>query len=287
MEKNKKLRTASCQFPVSGNISKNSKAIQRLIRQAAANKAEVVQFPETSLCGWGKWNNPTFKKFDFEALRRETSFIRDLAAEKNIWVILGSAHKLGSDFNPTNCLYIINNHGQIVDRYDKSWLVQGDEIKTFTPGDHLVTFTLGGVRCGLMICYDSNYLQMFNAYAHKGVELLFYSAGHAGFKHQKAKINQSTIPSFALNYRMWIAVSNSSSRYSGLISCLANPNGMGSIAETLKRHEVGIVFHDFNNSSFNDYWNKEVKPAKLHPREIYHNGKSSRHPRALNRKSLP
>jgi predicted amidohydrolase len=150
-----------------------------------------------------------------------------------------------------------------------------------------VTFTLGGVKCGLMICYDSNYLQMFNAYAHQGVELLFYSSGHAGFKSDHAKIDQATIHSYTINYRMWIAVGNSSSRYSGLISCLGDPNGMGRIAKTLKRHVAGVFYHDFTSSSFKNYWNTEVKLAKLHPREIFHNGKPSRHPRALNRRSLP
>lgn len=71
--KNKKLRIASCQFPVTGDISKNSKFIQLIIKKAAENKADIVHFPETALCGWGKWNNPTFKKFNFEALRRETA----------------------------------------------------------------------------------------------------------------------------------------------------------------------------------------------------------------------
>jgi predicted amidohydrolase len=285
--KNKKLRIASCQFPVTADISKNSKYIQRFIRKAALNKADVVQFPETSLCGWGKWNNPTFKKFNFEALKKETSVIQKLAAEKKIWVILGSAHRLGSDFKPTNCLYVINHQGKIVDRYDKSWLVQGNELKTFTPGNHLVTFTLGGIRCGLMICYDCNYLQMFNAYAHQRVELLFFSLGHAGFKTERAKVDQSRIPLLAVNYRLWISVSNSSARYSGLVSCVGSPSGMGTLAKTLKRHETGILYYDFTNSSFEDYWNNEVKLAKLHPKEIFHNGKPSHHPRALDRRSLP
>lgn len=287
MKKNKKIRIAICQFPVTGDILKNSKHIQRLIRKAAANKAEIIQFPETSLCGWGKWNNPSFEKFNFEALRKATGIIQGLAAEKKVWVILGSAHRLGSDLKPTNCLYLINRHGKIVDRYDKCWLVQGDELKTFTPGDHLVTFSLGGVRCGLMICYDSNYLQMFNAYAHKGVDLLFYSAGHAGFKDDRAKMDESTIPLLAVYYRMWISVSNSSARYSGLVTCLSDPNGMGTIARTLKRHEIGILYHDFTNSSFGHYWNQDVKLAKLHPKEIYHNGKASFHRRAVNRRSPP
>lgn len=287
MTTNKKLKIAIAQFLVTGDISKNSKHIKRLIREAAANKADIIQFPETALCGWGKWNNPSFKKFNFEVLRKENSVIRKLATEKKIWTILGSAHRLGSDLKPTNCLYVIDNKGRVADRYDKCWLVQGDELKTFTPGNHLVTFALGGVRCGLMICYDGQYLQMLNAYAHKGVELLFYSAGHAGFKHQFAKIEQAAIPSYAVNFKMWIAVSNSSSRYSGLITCVADPNGMGTISKTLKRHETGVVYHTLTNSSFKDCWNPEVKLAKLHPKEIYHNGKPSRHPRALNRASLP
>ena len=282
----KKLRIASCQLPVTGDISKNSKLIQGLIRKASANKADVVHFPETALCGWGKWNNPLFKKFDFEALRRETAVIQKLAAEKKIWVILGSAHRLGSDFKPTNCLYVINNLGQIVDRYDKCWLVNwGDEANTFTPGDRLVTFSIGGIRCGLMICNDTNYLQMFNGYAHKGVELLFVSMGHAGFSKDEFKIDPHSSVYLALYYHMWIAVSNSSGKYSGLVTHLANPNGMGTLSKRLKRHTTGILFYDFTNSSFKNISRNNL--SKLHPREIFHNGKPSRHPRALNRQSLP
>lgn len=288
MTTNKKLRIAVCQFPVTGNIAKNSRYIRGFIRKAAAHQAEIIQFPETSLCGWGKWNNPAFKKFDFAALRRETSEIRRLAAEKKIWVILGSVHRLDTDFKPTNCLYVINNHGRIVDRYDKCWLTKtNDEIKSFSPGERLTTFKVGGVKCGLMICADGNYLQMFNAYAHLGVDLLFYSSGHAGFKNDVWKIDQTSVFFLAGYYRMWIAVSNSSSRYSGLVACLGNPNGVGSIAKTLKRHETGIFYYDFTNSSFIRPGYQKAMLAKLHPREIFHNGKPSRHPRALNRRSLP
>jgi predicted amidohydrolase len=283
--KNIKLKIASCQFSVTSDISKNSNAIQRLMREAAAHNADIVHFPETALCGWGKWNNPAFKKFDFAVLRKETSVIQKLAAQKKIWVILGSAHRLGTDFKPTNCLYVINDKGKIVDRYDKSWLIEGDEAKTFTPGDHLVTFNLGGVCCGLMICNDTNYLQMFNGYAHQKVNLLFVSMGHAGFKNDLAKIEHRNSRLLAFYYHMWIVVSNSSLKYSGLVTHLSNPNGMGTLAKSLKRHTTGILYHDFKNSSFASLMKNRLQ--KLDLREVFHNGKPSRHPRAINREALP
>jgi predicted amidohydrolase len=283
--KNKKLKIASCQFPVTADISKNSEFIQNFIRKASANKADIVHFPETALCGWGKWANPGFKKFDFKKLREETTVIQKLAAQKKIWVILGSAHRINSDFKPTNCLYVIDNHGRIVDRYDKSWLVKGDESKSFTPGDHFVIFTVSGIRCGLMICNDTNFLQMFNSYAHKKVELLFVSMGHAGFVSERWKINENGSSVLAFYYHMWIAVSNSSLKYSGLVTHLANPYGMGKVVKSLKRHSIGILYHDFKHSSFRHFIGNTL--SKLHPKEIYHNGKPSRHPRSLNRRSLP
>jgi len=41
-----KLKIATCQFPVSGDIKSNADYIQRFIKEAAANKADIVHFSE-------------------------------------------------------------------------------------------------------------------------------------------------------------------------------------------------------------------------------------------------
>ena len=44
-----KLKVASCQFPVSGDIKSNANYIQRFIEKAALNNADIVQFSESAL----------------------------------------------------------------------------------------------------------------------------------------------------------------------------------------------------------------------------------------------
>jgi predicted amidohydrolase len=42
--------------------------------------------------------------------------VLDLARQCSLWVILGSAHRLTGRHKPHNSLYIINDHGTLVDR---------------------------------------------------------------------------------------------------------------------------------------------------------------------------
>ncbi len=47
-----KLKVATCQFPVSGDIKSNADYIKRFIAEAAANKADIVHFSEAALTGY-------------------------------------------------------------------------------------------------------------------------------------------------------------------------------------------------------------------------------------------
>ncbi len=43
------LKVATCQFPVSGDVDENARYIKDFIKQAAANKADVVHLSEAAL----------------------------------------------------------------------------------------------------------------------------------------------------------------------------------------------------------------------------------------------
>jgi predicted amidohydrolase len=136
-----KLKIATCQFPVSGNILENSSFIKGFIREAAQNGCDIIQFPEQALSGYPPVDITSFKDYNWQLLRKETKEIMALAKENNIWVVLGSSHFINEKEKPLNCLYIISNQGEIVDRYDKSMLTGGD-LKYFTPGNHIVILAI-------------------------------------------------------------------------------------------------------------------------------------------------
>ena len=75
----------------------------------------------------------------------------------------------------------------------------------------------------------------------------------------------------AREYGMWVIANNSSARHSCWPTFIAGPDGY---FRSLKRHVSGILFH-------------EIPPGESIRKPFYHTGKASRHPRAVDTRSLP
>lgn len=283
-----KLKVATCQFPVSGDIQGNADYIKRFIREAALNKADIVHFSEAALSGYPPKDVPSFQNLDWAKLRDETNQIMSLARELGIWVVLGSAHYISEEEKPLNCLYIISDQGRIVGRYDKSMLTGGD-LKFYTPGNHIEVHELKGFKLGFLICYDSCFPEMYNIYRHKGVQIMFHSFYNA--HHEGKTILDEIIPAEirvrASDNMMWVIASNSSGYYSSWPTCIARPDGS---LESLERGVPGILYREFPDDDRTKQfrsWTHNNKIKKLPEDEIYHNGTPSKHPRALDECSLP
>jgi deaminated glutathione amidase len=83
------VTVATCQFPVSADVSANLGHITRQIRAAARRGADVVQFCEGALSGYAGVDLPSFDGFDWAALRQATLAVLDAAREAGVWVVLG------------------------------------------------------------------------------------------------------------------------------------------------------------------------------------------------------
>jgi deaminated glutathione amidase len=283
-----KLKIATCQFPVSGDIKENAGYIKKFITEAASNRCDIIQFPEQALSGYPPVDIPSFQDYNWDLLRAETKEIMTLAKEHSIWVVLGSSHFISEKEKPLNCLYIISNQGEIVDRYDKSMLTESD-LKYFTPGNHIVVLEIKGYVLGFLICYDSCFPEMYNIYRHKKVKIMihsFYNAHHTG-RNILDDIIPAEIRVRASDNLMWVIASNSSGEYSCWPSCIARPDGS---LESLERGKPGILYREFpDNILTKEFpsWTHNNKTMVLPEKEVYHNGVPSKNPRALDRKSLP
>ena len=80
------------------------------------------------------------------------AFYCELAKEHDIWLIPGSLFEKQGDkiFNTTP---IINNKGEVVDRYRKVFPFYPYEADV-AQGDDFVVFDVPGGRIGIAICYD-------------------------------------------------------------------------------------------------------------------------------------
>src|SRR3990172_3752347 len=234
------LKVATCQFAVGRSIVRNSRAICRYMRKASRAGADVVHFSECALSGYVGTDFPSFKGYDWDLLKCQTEQVVRLAGELGLWVVLGSTHRLTEPNKPYNSLYLINPRGKIVDRYDKRFCTPGD-LRRLTPGNRFVNFSINGVKCSLLICFDLRFPELYRALYKEGVNCVlqsFYNAGQTG-PSVHTHIMRQTMQSHAATNYFWVSMSNSSGYYAPYPSCFIQPDGM--IVSQLKANRPGMI----------------------------------------------
>lgn len=96
----------------------------------------------------------------------------DLAKKHDVWLIPGSVFEKDGD-DIYNTASVINNHGEVVERYRKIYPFSPYETG-ITPGSDLVVFDVPQGRIGVAICYDLWFPEVSRALACKGAEVLIY-----------------------------------------------------------------------------------------------------------------
>jgi len=277
-----KIRVASCQFPISSDIKENYTWIKNQMIEAKLKKADIVHFPECALSGYPGVDMQSIDNFDWDGLFNATDSIRELAKELNIWVVLGSMHQLSEGNKPHNSLYVINSDGEIVDRYDKRFCTGGD-LNYFSPGDHFVTFNLNGVNCGLLICYDIRFPELYREYRNLDTDIVFQSFYNA--RQKKGSIHPIIMPvtsqAMAASNYFYMSLTNSSASESWP-NHFITPDGL--IQNKLPANEAGILISDMDISSkFYD----ASKPFRLNAIEgKLNSGEVVTDPKSVNRKSV-
>jgi predicted amidohydrolase len=233
------LQIAACQFGVTESVKRNAAAIRKFLEKAKDTGAEVVHFSECALSGYAGMDFASFDGYDWGLLKDETLKIMALVGELGLWVVLGSTHPLTAPNKPHNCLYLISNEGKIVNRYDKRFATPGD-LDHFTPGDRFVTFTLNGVVCALLICFDLRFPELYRELYRQGVQCVFQSFYNARQKGPSVHthIMRQTMQCHAATNHFWVSMTNSSGWYAPYPSCFIQPDGV--IASQLRPNRPGM-----------------------------------------------
>lgn len=238
------VRIASCQFPVSSNIDENARWIMEQMAEAKLKRADIVQFAECALSGYAGADWESLENFDWKKLYQCTDSIVELANKLNLWVVLGSMHRLSTGHKPHNSLYLITPGGKIADRYDKRFCT-GRDLDFYTPGDHFCTFEVNGVTCGMLICYDVRFPELFREYRKLGADLIFHSFYNARKEAIFPKIMPVNIQAHAATNYFYIATSNSSSPESWPCH-FVTPDGL--IKNKLAPNTPGVLISDVDIS---------------------------------------
>ncbi|MCO4772731.1 MAG: carbon-nitrogen hydrolase family protein [Deltaproteobacteria bacterium] len=302
------LRIATSAFPMNADIGSNARWIRRHLREAANAGAHVVHFPECALAGYAPSDRPNYDGFDWDELLRHSEGVRALAAELSIAVVMGSIHRL--DYRkPHNSVYIIGPDGALLDRYDKLFVAgpadDQEELAHYCSGSHFCTFTLQGVTCGVLICHDYRYPELYRQYSRRGVQVMFHSfhaggiapgpwesmhagtgAENHGHHHGVGTLPGITMPatmiSMAANNYVWISASNSSRPQSCWGSIMVRPDGV--IVGKVPRNRSGLLITDVDPSVQHYDSTRAWRDRAIDG--VFHSGAAIDDPRAKDRTSF-
>ena len=143
----------------------------QLIRDAMADKPDVLVLPET-------WNTGFFPTEGLPSMAdpdgsRVKHCIGELAAKFHVNIVAGSVANLrdGAVFNTA---FVFDRTGACIASYDKTHLFTPmGEHHYFAAGQHLCRFSLDGVSCGLIICYDIRFPELTRSLTVQGLDILF------------------------------------------------------------------------------------------------------------------
>lgn len=228
---------------------KNLARAEALLCEAAATvHPHVAVLPETWNLGFspgaasgyrGDWGQE-------EAMKRMSG----LAARLDMNIVAGSlvCRREGKLYNTAP---VYDRRGQCVAMYDKTHLFSpSGEDKAFEKGSSLARFTLDGVSCAVVICYDLRFPELIRTLALPGLDVLFaVSQWPAARAAQLQVLTQAR----AIENQMFVALCNACASASG-VSCQGGSRIVGPLGAVLAQagREEAILTADAELGALRD-----------------------------------
>ena len=222
--------------PALGDLDATMEMLDRLIDRT--DKADIIVLPE--LCNSG-YNFKDFEQAWSTSEKIEQSlFIEYLiskCSELGLFIVSGFNERAGDHLY--NTAILVGPEGY-VGRYRKYHLFM-NEKDCFKPGDEgLPVFDTGGVRVGLLICFDWIFPEVWRILALKGADIICHPSNLV-----LPELAQKAIPVHAVTNRVFIVTANRVGTEGDLTftgrSVIADPKGNVIKQGSDAGEEVGIT----------------------------------------------
>lgn len=218
------MRVALFQGPEhSGPVEANVAAIAAAARSAAAAGADLLVCPELAATGYniGAAAHDLAEPADGPLSAR----LAGIAAGAGVALVYGYPERAPEGvYNATQAL---DRDGQRLANYRKCHLFGELDRGLFLPGTTgVVQFELGGLRVGLLTCYDVEFPEAVRAHALAGTELLVVPTG---LMEPYGVVSERMVPVRAMESQLFVAYANRCGAEGDLTycgsSCVVAPDG--------------------------------------------------------------
>ncbi|MEO3783451.1 carbon-nitrogen hydrolase family protein [Actinocorallia sp. B10E7] len=169
------MRVALCQIEVGDEPEANLAAVREAL--ARAGDADLAVFPEATMIRFGNGLRRVAEPLDGPFVKG----LREAAAEHGTALVAG-VFEPASDGRTHNTTVVIDSSGALAGSYRKIHLFDAfafAESDTVAPGSEPVVVDVGGIRLGLVTCYDVRFPELARALVDQGAHLLVVTAAWA------------------------------------------------------------------------------------------------------------
>src|SRR5712671_1485515 len=160
------MRIAHCQFESwCGDFDHNLQRVEEGLARAAADRVEIVSFPECFLTGYPDTEEEA-QRGAFAADSPQIARVLDVTSRFDPTLIVGFNETRGADLYNTA---LVAQRGHLLGLYSKCSAYQ----KFHKQGRTFPVFERSGVKFGVIICADGGYIEPARILALKGAKVIF------------------------------------------------------------------------------------------------------------------
>jgi predicted amidohydrolase len=233
------MRIAAAQIScVLGDVGANTAKIREFSIRAKEAGVELIVFPEAADTGY------SMSVAEANATNWAVGVVPELqkiAKQLSLVIVSGVSERDSSVIY--NSQVVIDPRGQIIARYRKSHLFAMppiDERSCFSPGSELSSFSVGELRCGLSICYDLRFPELYRCLALKDKVNVFVMS--SAWPLPRAEHLRTLAMARAIENQSYVVLANRVGTDDGAAFCgnsaIIDPYGIILAAASAEREEL-------------------------------------------------
>ena len=235
------MKIAAAQIHLYPEVAQNLENITAWTKKAKAQGVDLVCFPETSLTGY---LFEGFNQLDAQEVNSAIDQLEKLARKLGINLLVGTPFWMEERFYNSVAALLADGRRLL---YHKTYLVSYEK-EYFAAGSDLLTFELGTLTVGTIICRDQSFPELASSIRDVGARVLFISCAHyypPMIARLKVDKNRALPIARSCENGFFVCKANAVGSYRGQInlghSMIVGPNGVV-IAEAGETREELLTF---------------------------------------------